>query len=152
VSPENIDSLYNCIALYGLEKLSLLLSGYFYSHEKNYIIPYMMNKLDLEIENENGEWEPCFQVGFFNMHAKIMCLELMDGTKLTIHGSSNLRSSRCIEQIVAETDPALFDFNVEMIREFMKKYYIINHTFGTGKRIKPLRNDITKLIIKNKRG
>lgn len=149
LSEENVDSFYNCFALYGLEKLSLLLSGYFYSHEKNKIIQYMLDKLDMEIENpETGAWEPCFQVGYFNMHAKIMCLELMDGTKLTIHGSSNLRSSNSVEQITAETDPELFDFNVAIIREFMRKYYTINHSVGSGRRIKPMRNNITKDLIK----
>lgn len=148
LSEENVDSFYNCFMLYGLEKLCLLLSGYYYSHEKFKIIPYMLDKLDMEIETEPDKWEPCFQVGYFNMHAKIMCLELMDGTKLTIHGSSNLRSSNSVEQITAETDPELFDFNVATIREFMRKYYTINHNVGEGRRIKPLRNNITKDIIK----
>ena len=148
LSEENVDSFYNCFLLYGLEKLSLLLSGYFYSHEKHKIIQYMLEKLDMEIEIEPGKWEPCFQVGYFNMHAKIMCLELMDGTKLTIHGSSNLRSSNSVEQITAETDPAIFDFNLAIIRDFMRRYYTINHAVGEGRRIKPLRNDITKSIIK----
>ena len=148
LSEENVDSLYNCLALYGLEQLSLLLSGYFYSHEKYKIVQYMYDKLDVEIETEPGSWTPAFQVGYFNMHAKIMALELYDGTKLTIHGSSNLRSSNSIEQIMAETDPDLFDFNVGVIRDFMRKYYTINHTFGEGKRIKPLRNNITKDLIK----
>ena len=127
------------------------MSAYFYSHEKYTIIPYLIDKLDLEIEDENGEWQPCFQVGYFNMHAKIMCLELMDGTKLTIHGSSNLRSSSCIEQLTAETDPEIFDFNVGIIRQFMERYYTINHTFGAGRRIRPLRNVITKDILRKAR-
>ena len=148
MSEENADSFYNCFYLYGLEKLSLLLSAYFYSHEKYGIIPYIYNKLDLEIETEPDKWEPCFQVGYFNMHAKIMCLELYDGTKLTIHGSSNLRSSSSIEQIMVETDPELFDFNVGMIREFMKKFFTINHDYGEGRKIKPLRNNVTAKIIK----
>lgn len=81
---------------------------------------------------------------------RLMCGDStdMDGTKLTIHGSSNLRSSNSVEQITAETDPDLFDFNVAIIREFMKKYFTINHDVGEGRKIKPLRNDITKSIIK----
>lgn len=147
LSYENIDSFYNCFALYGLEKLCLLLSAYFYSHEKYKIVQYMYDRLDVEIETKPDQWEPGFQVGFFNIHSKVMCLELQDGTKLTIHGSSNLRSSSSIEQIMVETDPDLFDFNVEIIRDFMKQYFTVNHEYGEGKRIKPLRNNITKHII-----
>ena len=147
LSEENVDSFYNCFVAFGLEKLSLLLSGYFYSHEKFKIVKYMYDRLDVEIETEPDHWEPAFQVGYFNMHAKIMALELLDGTKLTIHGSSNLRSSNSIEQITAETDPALFDFNVRTIREFMRRYYTVNHTFGSGTRIKSVRSiSVTDLV------
>ncbi len=151
LSEENIDSLYNCFALYGLDKLCLLLSAYFYSHEKHKLIPYMYEKLDVEIETEPDKWEPGFQVGFFNIHSKIMCLELEDGTKLTIHGSSNLRSSNSIEQAMIETDPDLFDFNVGIIREFMKVFFTVNHDSGEGKRIRPLRNNVTGIIIRKVR-
>ena len=152
ISEENIDSFYNCFELHGLEKLCLLLSGYFYSHEKWKLIPYMYNTLDIELETEPDHWEPAFQVGFFNMHAKVMCLELYDGTKLTIHGSSNLRSSNSVEQICAETDPQLFDFNVTIIREFMRRYYTINHEQGVGKKMKALRENYTGQIIRDIKG
>ena len=148
LSEENVDSLKNCYEFFGLKTLSLLLSGYFYSHEKFNILSYMYENLDIELLGEDGEWHPAFQVGFFNMHAKIMCLQLSDGTKLTIHGSSNLRSSNSIEQITAETDPELFDWNVNVIREFMSRYYTINHTFGEGKKLKPLTSTQTRHIIK----
>ena len=151
LSEENIDSLYNCFVLYGLDKLCLLLSAYFYSHEKYKIIPYMYDRLDVEIETEPDKWEPGFQVGFFNIHSKIMCLELYDGTKITIHGSSNLRSSNNVEQVMVETDPELFDFNVEIIRDFMRVFFTVNHNYGEGKKIKPLRNNITGKIIKKVR-
>lgn len=55
LSEENVDSFYNCFMLYGLEKLCLLLSGYYYRHEKFKIIPYMLDKLDMEIETEAGQ-------------------------------------------------------------------------------------------------
>lgn len=148
ISEENIDSFYNCFALYGLEKLSLLLSGYFYSHEKWKLIPYMYEKLDVEIETAPDVWEPAFQVGFFNMHAKMMCLELLDGTKLTIHGSSNLRSSNSIEQIMAETDPEFFDFNVGVIREYMRTYFTVNHSYGAGTKVKSVRDALSGPIVK----
>ena len=148
LSEENIDSLYNCFLLYGLDKLCLLLSAYYYSHEKFKLIPYMYEKLDVEIETEPDQWEPGFQVGFFNIHAKIMLLELQDGTRLTIHGSSNLRSSNSIEQIMVETDPELFEFNLKVIRDFMKTFFTINHGCGEGRRIRPLRNNITGKIIR----
>ena len=101
MSQENIDSLENIIKATKLEKLTILLSGYFYSHEKERLIPYLYEHLD---------------VGAFPGHF------------FTIHGSANMRSSNSIEQIMVEEGEELYRFNAGIMDEQASLYGTIDHT------------------------
>lgn len=78
MSQENIDSLENIIRATKLEQLTILLSGYFYSHEKERLIPYMYEHLDV------GE---ITQVAFSNYHCKIIAVETFPGLFLPSTGA-----------------------------------------------------------------
>ena len=96
ISQENIDSLKNVmLACPELEKLTIVLSGYFYSHEKYSLVPYM--------------------------YAKVIAIETIMGNTLTIHGSANLRSSNSIEQIMVERGRDLYEFNAAIIDKIASK-------------------------------
>ena len=120
IGEENIDSLRNVLDYYGCEHLYMLLSGYFYSHEKFDLIPYLYDRLDVDDK---------FQVAFGNYHAKIICIETHSGHVMTIHGSANLRSSYSIEQLMVEVGQRdIFDFNAGLIRSLCEKYATIDMT------------------------
>ncbi len=120
IGQENIDSLRNVMDYFGCERLYMLLSGYFYSHEKFGLIPYLYERLDVDDK---------FQVAFGNFHAKIICIETHSGHYMTIHGSANLRSSYSIEQLMVEVGQRdIFDFNAGLIQGLCEKYATIDYT------------------------
>lgn len=119
MSQENIDSLENIIRATNIEKLTILLSGYFYSHEKERLIPYLYEHLDV------GD---ITQVAFSNYHCKIIAVETFPGHFFTIHGSANLRSSNSIEQIMVEEGEELYRFNANIMDEQARLYGTIDHS------------------------
>ena len=128
MSQDNIDSLYNLLTFAPVEHLYMAVSGYFYSHEKYNLVPYMYEKLDIGDKT---------QVAFGNFHGKIIALETALGHTITIHGSANLRSSSSIEQIMVEVDnQPLFDFNAGIIKSLCDKYGTINHGVTKPKAIR----------------
>ena len=84
-----------------LESLRLVLSDYFYPHEKapGRLVPYIYERLDVD---------DVLDVAFASVHAKIATIETTDGLKVVMEGSANLRSSRNIEQFRVECDADLF--------------------------------------------
>lgn len=118
MSQDNIDSLRNIIEWTDLEQLTILLSGYFYSHEKERLIPYLYKELDVDDKT---------QVAFSNYHCKIITVETFPGHFFTIHGSANMRSSNSIEQIVIEEGEELYRFNADIMDEQARLYGTINH-------------------------
>lgn len=120
ISQENIDSLKNVMIMCPeLEKLTIVLSGYFYSHEKYGLVPYMYQELD---DDSNK-----VQIAFGGYHCKVIAIETIYGNTLTIHGSANLRSSNSIEQVMVERGRDLYEFNAAIIEEIASKFGTINH-------------------------
>ena len=117
LSRENIDSFKNCITYFGLKQLDLVLSNYFYSHEKYNLIPYLYQTLDID---------NVLDVAISHNHTKIMGIETYKGNKLIMYGSANLKSSGNIEQVMVELNPELYDFNARMVDEIMGKFGTIN--------------------------
>lgn len=125
MSQENIDSFYNLMKNGYIEKLNIIVSDFFYSHERHNLVKYMYDKLDI---NDR------FQLSVCRTHTKICIFEteMNGGRKYVIHGSANLRSSDNIEQFMIEENSELYDFNFD----FHKK---IIDNFATVK--KSLRGD-----------
>lgn len=122
MSQENIDSLRTILNLRPrLEKLNVLLSAYFYSHEKYKLVKYLYDELD--IDNR-------LQVSFMRTHCKIYLIETHKGNQYVISGSANLRSSANIEQFEIENNPELFEFYKTMFDNILKKYPTINYKVG----------------------
>lgn len=113
----NIDSLRNLIVGNYVDELNLIISDYFFSHERQGLIPYIYETLD--IDNK-------FQLSVAGTHCKICIIETHCGKKIVIHGSANLRSSGNIEQIVIEENEELFNFNNEYQDRIIEKYKTIN--------------------------
>ena len=119
ISDENIDSWAGLMAQANIERFDLLVSAYWYSHEKYQLLPYLYQQL----AGDNR-----FQVAFGAYHCKLIALETHHGHTMVIHGSANMRSSTNVEQIMVEVDNReLYDFNAGMIQDICKKYGTIDH-------------------------
>lgn len=117
LSENNVDSLANLINGNYVDELNLIVSDYFYSHERHNLTPYIFQELDKDNK---------FQLAAASTHCKLCIFETHDGEKIVIHGSCNLRSSSNIEQFVIEESPALYDFNDEYQMQIVEKYKTIN--------------------------
>ena len=113
----NIDSLNNLLTNNYVDKLNLIISDYFYAHERSSLIPYIYDKLDIDDK---------FQLASAGTHTKIIMLETLGGKKIVIHGSANLRSSSNIEQITIEENKQLYDFHFKYHNAIIEKYKTIN--------------------------
>lgn len=129
MSEDNIDSLANLLNGGFVQDLSLIVSDYFYSHERHNLIQYAYDELDKDNK---------FQLAVASSHCKI-CIFASGSLKVVIHGSANLRSSSNIEQIVIEVNNDLYDF----IHDYQMK--IVNHYATIKKSIRDskLWNTIT---------
>ena len=117
LSQENVDSLRTLLEYGYIEELNMIISVYFFSHERNGLIPYMYEQLD--IDNR-------FQLAVCSTHMKTVHFETLGGKKIVMHGSANLRSSANIEQFTIEENPALYDFYEDMSEKIIDRYKTIN--------------------------
>jgi len=125
LSEDNVDSLANLLNGGFLEELNIVVSDYFYSHEKHRLIKYMYENLD--IDNK-------FQLAVARVHTKICIFETDSNLKYVFHGSANLRSSDNIEQLMLEESEQLYDFNKEWHDSILDEYLTINKSLG-GKKL-----------------
>lgn len=130
MSQDNVDSLRNLLQGGFVQELTLIVSHYFYANERQALIPYIYEKLD--IDNR-------FQLAVAGTHTKIVTFNTAGGKKIVIHGSANLRSSANIEQFTIEDNPELYDFYEEFHDKITEKYQTIRKPI----RVKPLWDLIT---------
>lgn len=123
LSEANVDSLANLFNGGFVEKLSLVVSDYFFSHERSNLIPYLLKELD-----KDGR----FQLGVCGTHCKLALMETMSGSKVVLHGSANLRRSGNLEHFCIEENPELYDFNYNIQSAILRKYWVVK---------KPLRHE-----------
>lgn len=124
LSEGNIISLENILVGGFIEKLNLIVSDYFYSHERNSLIKQIYNKLD--VDNK-------FQLAVAGTHCKLVMIETLGGKKITIHGSANLRSSDSLEQFTIEDNADFYDFNMLVQNRILDKYKTINKSIRSQK-------------------
>lgn len=124
MNKNNVDSLANLINGNYVDELNLILSDYFYSHEKHDLIPYIYETLD--IDNK-------FQLSFAGTHCKICIFETVNKRKFVFHGSANLRSSSNIEQIMLEESEELYNFMDEIQSNILEEYKTINKSLRGNK-------------------
>lgn len=131
LSQENVDSLETLLIKGYIKELNLIISDYFYVHERNGLIPYIYEHLD--IDNR-------FQLAAAGTHLKTITADLTNGIKLAIHGSANLRSSGNIEQIAIQDSPEIYDFMTDINDSIILKFRTINKSV----RRKPLWQTVEK--------
>lgn len=119
MSQDCIEALRDVCDLGYCDRLDLIVSAYFYSHERHQLIPYLYESLD----NDQSTAE--FQLAVAGTHCKTVLIETEGGSKLVIHGSANLRSSGCLEQFSIEENPDLFDFHMGYSERILETYKTI---------------------------
>lgn len=124
MSQNNVDSLVNLFVGGYIDSLDLIISDYFFAHERSQLIPYMLEELDI---NDS------FQLAVAGSHTKICVFEAFNGLKYCLHGSSNLRSSSCLEQLTVEENSELYDFYKEYHDKIITEYSIINKSIRGDK-------------------
>ena len=111
LSQNNVDSLQMLLEEGYIGKLTIMVSNYFYSHEKNKLIKYMVDKLD---QNNKLSILVC------RNHTKI-CLMDISNLRIVLTGSSNLRSSQSIEQFVLQESQELYTFYKDFFMCYIDK-------------------------------
>ena len=112
MSRENVDSLKNIqdFRLNGV--MGLVISDFYFSHERKSGIEDIANELG------NGQ----FALAVAGIHTKITLIKTVCGQHIIIGGSANLRSSMNIEQITVDNCPVLYAFHREWMADILNKY------------------------------
>lgn len=120
MNDENIDSIRNIVEWEGVERLDVVLSDYWFAHERKAggLVDYLFEELDLEGLD--------LHVAFCGTHAKVWTFETWGGATLTVHGSANLRSSGNIEQLHISPDRGLHDFCQDTLSKMVEVYDVVN--------------------------
>ena len=113
ISDENVISLENLLSSGLLGHLDMIVSSYFWSHNR---------------QNAKFIYETlCDPFGtrlaVAGIHTKIALIET-DKSKIVIHGSANMRSSRTIEVVTIEHNPDLYDFHKSWHDEILADYAV----------------------------
>jgi len=116
-SQDNIDSLENLINANYIKKLDLIVSDYFFAHERHKLI----KNTYLQLDKNN-----IFQLAVAGSHCKTYQFKTKGGKYIIIHGSVNMRSSSNLEQFVIEDNEDLYNFNKEYQNKIIEKYKTIN--------------------------
>ncbi len=116
LSQENVDSLATLLIKDYVGELNLIVSDYFYSHERQTLIPYIYEQLDIDDK---------FQLAVAGTHVKVITADI-DNIKMVMHGSSNLRSSGNIEQVSIQDNKEIYNFMLSINDIILDKYKTIN--------------------------
>lgn len=119
MSQNNVDSLANLINGNYLDELNLIVSDYFFSHERHNLVKYAYETLDVNDK---------FQLAVCRTHCKLCIIETHCGLKIILHGSANLRTSDNIEQFSVEESESFFNFHDQYQDRIIETFKTINKT------------------------
>ena len=115
-SYENVDTFRRMFENGTLEALSMVVSDYFYAHERRGVYRYTLERLPL----------PATNIAVAGLHTKIHLIEDEHGNKYVLEGSANLRSSQNVEQFVFMKSKSAFEFHEQWLSQLLDKYSVIN--------------------------
>ena len=143
MSEANVDSLKNLMVSGYVQNIELLVSDYFYAHERQNLVPYIYQQLDTDNR---------FQMAACGSHCKVALIETEKGNKVVLHGSANLRSSGNIEQFCIEENESLFDFNATIFSAIIEKYATIRKTIRHSNLWESINNQQHGIRQQNRQG
>jgi hypothetical protein len=103
-----------------VKKINLILSTYFIKVEmfRNNAMNIACKEFLKNISKKHGD---AFNIYYTNVHAKLVLIKTEKGGHVTMHGSSNLRSSQNLEQLIIQENKALYDFNYQFYKSLIPK-------------------------------
>lgn len=114
MSQDNVDSLRNLLVGDYVGSLNLIVSDYWYSHNRGNL-RYVFEQLDID-----GR----FQLAVAGIHTKHTLLRIGD-QRLFWHGSANLRSSRSVEYVACEVNDVLYEGSMVEHRKILDHYAMV---------------------------
>jgi len=126
LSQENVDSLRNLQKGEYLQKMSLIVSDFWFAHENREGggVPYIVENLGCEN----------FRFAVAGLHTKVAIIKTSCGKHFVFHGSANLRSSGNIEQFCIENNVGLFNFNLAWMEKILCNFFVTNKS-ARGKKL-----------------
>lgn len=112
MSRENVDSLKNIQDYRLIGKLGLIVSDFFFSHERKSGIEDIITQLS----------PGAFTLAVAGVHTKIALIKTTCGQHIVVGGSANLRSSLNVEQITIDNCPILYAFHREWMATILNNY------------------------------
>ena len=125
MSEANIIMLNTLIHEELIPSVTIVLSDYFYAHNRRTIYKFIFDTIPLEK----------LQVAVSGIHTKIALVRLKGGIPLVIEGSANLRSSQNVEQFCAINSEEHYAFHRAWIMDAVEKYKTIGRKgryYGAG--------------------
>lgn len=113
ISEENVISLKNMMECGFLGRLEMIVSSYFWAH----------NRQNVEFLYENLCDTHGAKIAVAGIHTKVALIET-EKSKIIIHGSANMRSSRTVEAVTIEQCPHLFAFHDDWHQEILRDYTV----------------------------
>lgn len=118
----NVDSLFNLLDGGYVDRIDLVVSAYFFAHERNQLIRYAYKTLD----DERGR----FQLAVCNVHTKTYQFRTDEGLSIIMQGSGNMRACANFENMIIEENAQVFDFYQDFFDGIIREY----STIQKGKR------------------
>ena len=119
LSRENVDSLKNIQEHRLAGRLGLIVSDFFFAHERRAGIEDIIKNL----ARDPG----AFTLAVAGIHTKIALIKTICGQHLVIGGSANLRSSLNIEQITLDNCQIQYAFHREWMATILNDYQATHH-------------------------
>lgn len=119
---DNIIVLKNLMKGGFVQNFDLVISNYFYSHERHNLIKELYKELDFEDR---------FQLAIAAVHTKITTFKTEGGKYIVISGSANLRSSNNVEQIYIQDNREIYDFVTDFNNRIIETYQTIRKPLRT---------------------
>lgn len=110
----NVDSLRNLLEGGYVDRLDMVVSSYFFAHERQKLVRYAYEQLD----DENNR----FQLAVCNVHSKTYQWRTDEGLPIVCHGSANLRAGANFENMVFEANEQTFQFFADFYDEILRLY------------------------------
>lgn len=110
----NVDSLKNLLDGGYVDRIDMVVSAYFYAHERNVLVRYAYEQLDSE-DNR-------FQLAVCNVHTKTYQFCTDEGLHIIMQGSANMRAGANFENMIIEENREVYDFYAKFYDEILTEY------------------------------
>lgn len=113
ISDENVISLENLLKCGFIKDLEIIVSSYFWAHNRQnaaFLYETLCDPFGAKL-------------AVAGIHTKIALIQT-DKSKIVVHGSANMRSSRTLEVVTIESNPALFDFHDAWHQQILNDYQV----------------------------